>query len=81
MYDLVLRNENSTGEPAGDDICSTQDPGLYIQIMGTVVFVVVWPFIVLDMKWFPLGRPAACLDHSSLTSTYFELRMFSAIDG
>ena len=61
MYDLVLRNENSTGEPAGDDICSTQDPGLYIQIMGTVVFVVVWPFIVLDMKWFPLGRPAAAL--------------------
>ena len=34
---------------------------LYTQIMGTVIFVVVWPFIVLDMKWFPLGRPAAAL--------------------
>ena len=34
---------------------------LYVQIMGTVIFVVVWPFIVLDMKWFPLGRPAAAL--------------------
>ena len=43
------------------DPCAIESPGLYIQIMGTVVFVVVWPFIVLDMKWFPLGRPAAAL--------------------
>lgn len=34
---------------------------LYVQILGTVIFVAVWPFIVLDMKWFPLGRPAAAL--------------------
>jgi len=34
---------------------------LYVQILGTIIFVVVWPFIVLDMKWFPLGRPAAAL--------------------
>lgn len=34
---------------------------IYIQVLGTIVFVVVWPFIVLDMKWFPLGRPAAAL--------------------
>lgn len=34
---------------------------LYVQILGTIVFVGVWPFIVLDMKWFPLGRPAAAL--------------------
>ena len=34
---------------------------LYVQILGTVIFVVVWPFIVLDMKWFPLGRPAAAM--------------------
>ncbi len=34
---------------------------LYVQILGTVIFVVVWPFIVLDMKWFPMGRPAAAL--------------------
>ena len=34
---------------------------IYVQVLGTIVFVVVWPFIVLDMKWFPLGRPAAAL--------------------
>lgn len=34
---------------------------IYVQVLGTFVFVVVWPFIVLDMKWFPLGRPAAAL--------------------
>ena len=34
---------------------------LYRKIAGTIVFVAVWPFIVLDMKWFPLGRPAAAL--------------------
>ena len=34
---------------------------IFLQVMGTIIFVVVWPFIVLDMKWFPLGRPAAAL--------------------
>ena len=34
---------------------------IYVQVLGTFIFVVVWPFIVLDMKWFPLGRPAAAL--------------------
>lgn len=34
---------------------------IYVQVLGTIVFVTVWPFIVLDMKWFPLGRPAAAL--------------------
>ena len=34
---------------------------IYVQVLGTIVFVAVWPFIVLDMKWFPLGRPAAAL--------------------
>ena len=31
------------------------------QILGTIIFVVIWPFIVFDMKLFPLGRPAAAL--------------------
>ena len=63
MYDLILRTtDNSTdGDGGADEICATQDPGLYVQIMGTIIFVIVWPFIVLDMKWFPLGRPAAAL--------------------
>ena len=34
---------------------------LYHKIMGSILFLIVWPFIVLDMKWFPLGRPAAAL--------------------
>ena len=61
MFDLVLRTEDNSSNGEPDEICATQNPGLYIQIMGTIVFVVVWPFIVLDMKWFPLGRPAAAL--------------------
>lgn len=34
---------------------------LYIQVAGTVVFVLVWPFIAFDFKWFPLGRPGSAL--------------------
>lgn len=34
---------------------------LHRQILGTILFVVVWPFIVFDLKIFPLGRPAAAL--------------------
>ena len=34
---------------------------LYRKITGTVIFLIVWPFIVLDMKWFPIGRPAAAV--------------------
>ena len=39
---------------------------IYVQVLGTIVFVTVWPFIVLDMKWFPLGRPAAALVGAAL---------------
>ena len=41
--------------------CVNGSASIYVQVMGTIIFVVVWPFIVLDMKWFPLGRPAAAL--------------------
>lgn len=34
---------------------------LYRQILGTIIFLAIWPFIVFDMKIFPLGRPAAAL--------------------
>ena len=44
-----------------DQKCKEEGASLYIQIMGTIIFVLVWPFIVLDMKWFPLGRPAAAM--------------------
>ena len=39
---------------------------LYIKVMGTIIFVLVWPFIVLDIKWLPLGRPAAALMGAAL---------------
>lgn len=42
-----------------DDYCV--ESTLYRKIMGTIIFVMVWPFIVLDIKVFPIGRPAAAL--------------------
>ena len=41
--------------------CDEGDSSIYVKVVGTIIFVVVWPFIVFDMKWFPLGRPAAAL--------------------
>ena len=61
MEDMIFQDSNSSNHSNDTDTCATSHPGLYIQIMGTVIFVVVWPFIVLDMKCFPLGRPAAAL--------------------
>ncbi|XP_003386169.1 PREDICTED: putative transporter arsB [Amphimedon queenslandica] len=54
-------NMGGGGGGGDEEVCAANDPNLYIKIMGTIIFVVVWPFIVLDMKWFPLGRPAAAL--------------------
>ncbi len=41
-----------------EEVCKSS---LYIKILGTIVFIVVWPFVVLDMPFFPIGRPAAAL--------------------
>ena len=49
---------NNLGEASQ---CYDEDSTLYVKIVATVIFVLVWPFIVFDMKWFPLGRPAAAL--------------------
>ena len=52
----------SLREGGGDEEeCAANDATIYVKVMGTLIFVLVWPFIVLDMKWFPLGRPAAAL--------------------
>ena len=51
---------NISGNISNETSCPTET-NLYIQITGTILFVIVWPFIVLDMKFFPLGRPAAAL--------------------
>lgn len=34
---------------------------IYRKVLGSLIFLVVWPFIVQDVKFFPLGRPAAAL--------------------
>lgn len=46
--------------------CYEQDSSLYVKVVATIIFVVVWPFIVFDMKFFPLGRPAAALVGAAL---------------
>ena len=48
----------------GYDVCVQVT--IYRKVMGTIIFFVVWPFIVLDLKWFPLGRPAAAITGAAL---------------
>ena len=42
------------------------DSNIYRKIVGTIIFIIVWPFIVLDIKSLPLGRPAAALFGATL---------------
>ncbi len=49
-----MDNDTSTE----DEKCKAE---VYVQVFGTIIFFAVWPLIVLDIKWFPLGRPAAAL--------------------
>lgn len=42
------------------------DSNIYRKVAGTIIFVIIWPFIVLDIKSFPLGRPAAALFGATL---------------
>ncbi len=49
-----MDNDTSTD----DGKCKAE---VYVQVFGTIIFFAVWPLIVLDIKWFPLGRPAAAL--------------------
>ena len=41
--------------------CDVDNPSLYLQIVSTIIFVIIWLFIVFDMKCFPIGQPAAAL--------------------
>ena len=53
---------NGTDVDTGsEDTFCKDDPSLYVQIMGTIIFFAAWPLVVLDTKYFPLGRPAAAL--------------------
>ena len=42
------------------DLCDP-GPGLYQQVMGTGIFLLAWPLVVVDSRLLPLGRPAAAL--------------------
>ena len=39
---------------------------MYRKAVGTIIFLVVWPFIVQDVRFFPIGRPAAALFGATL---------------
>ena len=39
---------------------------IYRKVVGTLIFLVVWPFIVQDIRYFPIGRPAAALFGATL---------------
>ena len=60
---------NLSGNASAEDLCADQicvEDTIYRKVMGTLIFLLVWPFIVLDMKWFPLGRPAAAIAGATL---------------
>ena len=62
-------NDTSVGSfryNLGEVDCEDGDSSIYVKIAATIIFVGVWPFIVFDMKWFPLGRPAAALVGAAL---------------
>jgi len=61
MNEKIFSSENSSNNETNcyNDYCIQST--LYVKIAGTVIFVLVWSFIVLDIKWVPLGRPAAAL--------------------
>ena len=58
-FDNLSNSSNCSSAIIIDDLCI--ESTIYRKVMGTVIFVAVWPFIVLDFKFFPLGRPAASL--------------------
>ena len=59
--DNISNNTNSTPseEHCPYDYCV--EDTIYRKVVGTLIFLIVWPFIVQDVKFFPLGRPAAAL--------------------
>lgn len=56
LDDLSNRSHSNSSESSD---CG--NPSLYQQISGSIIFVIIWPLIVMDFKRFPIGRPAAAL--------------------
>lgn len=62
--EFLQANISRNGTNCHGDYCV--ESTVYRKVMGTIIFIVVWPFIVLDIKKFPLGRPAAALVGAAL---------------
>ena len=58
--DYQLFGGNESNLTCGEE-AYTVPATLYRKIAGSIIFLIIWPFIVLDMKWFPIGRPAAAV--------------------
>ena len=61
--EFVFTNSSNISDdettPCPYDYCV--EDTLYRIVMGSFLFVLVWPFVVQDVKFFPLGRPAAAV--------------------
>ena len=44
-----------------DSSTDCPDNDTYIKAAGTIIFVLVWPFVVFDIKYYPVGRPGGAL--------------------
>ncbi len=67
--------------------CSCEDdvnfavPLLYRQIVGSLIFVIVWPFIAFDVqKYYPLSRPAAALIGATFMVMFLLIPIHQAFD-
>ena len=68
--DIVTNDTTTDVLDTADASCISQTP-VYVTVLGTILFFIVWPFVVLDMKWFPLGRPAAALVGAALMVIFY----------
>ena len=57
--EMNISNINNATRGCPYDYCV--EDTIYRKVDGTLIFLVVWPFIVQDIKYFPIGRPAATL--------------------
>ena len=72
-------NDSANWTATANAPCSAQGHlGLYRQIAGTALFVLVWPIVVFDFKRFPLGRPAAALLGGALMVIFYVVTQDSA---
>ena len=64
MYYSDISNITNSTSTSPHNECSYNycvESTIYRKVLGTFLFITVWPFVVQDMKFFPLGRPAAAM--------------------